>query len=280
MHCFQKLSFLSFQITQTSVVATMADVERMVLLTSSHKECPSKKLKEILRGPQRKFPKYHKAILVHSVALATGKTRAKSLLSSNAKPGASVAVISDTIAGMRWTKAVKRWLQEDIFRELSRAVFKSTASRNLLAFTIVLRNSPDETDLLEALYWACHDIVKGRRLVALYLKHFDFKVFSRRELCLMEQVIKHNALFKKIDLRVENDLLAVIHIKSCYPFENVTGWTMPQIAERDQEDEAVEDKEDSDKEDDEENQKDEENEIEEVNDDEADEVQAAVENGG
>ena len=243
-------------------------IERSVLEKPCYRSC-----RKLLKGRHRTIPLKTKALLIQAVLVKKGARLAKSLLSPNAQPGTHIAVISETIADTSWPDVVNLWLPEHTFLELSRAVAPRANYDKILAFMIVLHNCRGDLDVLRALYKACMTIVKGKRLFTQYLRSFDFVIFGREELRSMKHIVKDNiALFKKCKLKVKKDLLAIIHVKSCYPFgstldqdidtlvsspNDMEGKTEEVKEEEEEEDEEEEGKEEE-KDDDDENQEEEE----------------------
>lgn len=205
----------------------LKEQELKVLSKPSQESCKSPTLKSILKGGKRTIPKKDKAILVQAVFQKNAVIGRTSFLSPNTVPGSKVALISETIRGKSWSNAVGVWLQVDAFLKLARAVAIDCDRDKILAFMIVLHNYSNDLDMLKTAYRACEKVASGTRLLAHFGRKFSFEVFGPDELYTMRDLIHSNAaMFNKVRLQVDKDLLAVIHVNVCSPFKEIQGWKM------------------------------------------------------
>ena len=178
-------------------------------------------LTALLKGRKRNIPKNDKAILICAVFLRKGAMGATSFASPNIQVGGKVVVISETIREKSWSEGIELWLKEDKFIDLVRPIVPPGCAATTLGFMITLRRYHYEPEDQDALEEVCNAIVRGRKLTAYCMKHFDYAIFDGDQLVDVRDLMEDHAFFTKNQLDVESDLMVVIHSKTCYPFEDI-----------------------------------------------------------
>lgn len=217
-----------------------------------------KYLERLNQGSHRPIPKKANTILVSPIFLQKKTLRADGF--QNLQVGSRTVVISQTIRDKSWTEAIELWLEENTFRELTRATIPLGSSwNNVRAFVVILRcckgisQRQDWEDFVQKTLEACNAIANGKKLQALYMRRFKPLILHEyKQLEFVRLALERNKLLKKNLLDSENDMLIVFSSGDCHPFNRAIKYLMGENSPISPDEEDAPEDEDTDEDEDQE----------------------------
>lgn len=217
-----------------------------------------KYLERLNQGSHRPIPKKANTILVSPIFLQKKTLRAYGF--QNLEVGSRTVVISQTIRDKSWTEAIELWLEENTFRELTRATIPLGSSwNNVRAFVVILRGCKgisqrqDWEDFVQKTLEACNAIANGKKLQAQYMRRFKPLILHEHEqLEFVRLALERNKLLKKNLLDSENDMLIVFSSGDCHPFNRAIKYMMGENSPISPDEEDASEDEDADEDEDQE----------------------------
>lgn len=217
-----------------------------------------KYLDRLNQGSHRPIPKKANTILVSPIFLQKKTLRADGF--QNLEVGSRTVVISQTIRDKSWTEAIELWLEENTFRELTRATIPLGSSwNNVRAFVVILRGCKgisqrqDWEDFVQKTLEVCNAITNGKKLQAQYMRRFKSLILHEHEqLEFVRLALERNKLLKKNLLDSENDMLIVFSSGDCHPFNRAIKYLMGENSPISPDEEDASEEEDADEDEDQE----------------------------
>ena len=217
-----------------------------------------KYLDRLNQGSHRPIPKKANTILVSPIFLQKKTLRADGF--QNLEVGSRTVVISQTIRDKSWTEAIELWLDENTFRELTRATIPLGSSWNdVRAFVVILRGCKgisqrqDWEDFVQKTVEVCNAITNGKKLQAQYMRRFKSLILHEHEqLEFVRLALERNKLLKKNLLDSENDMLIVFSSGDCHPFNRAIKYLMGENSPISPDEEDASEEEDADEDEDQE----------------------------
>ena len=217
-----------------------------------------KYLDRLNQGSHRPIPKKANTILVSPIFLQKKTLRADGF--QNLEVGSRTVVISQTIRDKSWTEAIELWLEENTFRELTRATIPLGSSwNNVRAFVVILRGCKgisqrqDWQDFVQKTVEVCNAITNGKKLQAQYMRRFKSLILHEHEqLEFVRLALERNKLLKKNLLDSENDMLIVFSSGDCHPFNRAIKYLMGENSPISPDEEDASEEEDADEDEDQE----------------------------
>lgn len=217
-----------------------------------------KYLDRLNQGSHRPIPKKANTILVSPIFLQKKTLRADGF--QNLEVGSRTVVISQTIRDKSWTEAIELWLDENTFRELTRATIPLGSSWNdVRAFVVILRGCKgisqrqDWEDFVQKTLEVCNAITNGKKLQAQYMRRFKSLILHEHEqLEFVRLALERNKLLKKNLLDSENDMLIVFSSGDCHPFNRAIKYLMGENSPISPDEEDASEEEDADEDEDQE----------------------------
>lgn len=217
-----------------------------------------KYLDRLNQGSHRPIPKKANTILVSPIFLQKKTLRADGF--QNLEVGSRTVVISQTIRDKSWTEAIELWLEENTFRELTRATIPLGSSWNdVRAFVVILRGCKgisqrqDWEDFVQKTVEVCNAITNGKKLQAQYMRRFKSLILHEHEqLEFVRLALERNKLLKKNLLDSENDMLIVFSSGDCHPFNRAIKYLMGENSPISPDEEDASEEEDADEDEDQE----------------------------
>lgn len=217
-----------------------------------------KYLDRLNQGSHRPIPKKANTILVSPIFLQKKTLRADGF--QNLEVGSRTVVISQTIRDKSWTEAIELWLEENTFRELTRATIPLGSSWNdVRAFVVILRGCKgisqrqDWEDFVQKTLEVCNAITNGKKLQAQYMRRFKSLILHEHEqLEFVRLALERNKLLKKNLLDSENDMLIVFSSGDCHPFNRAIKYLMGENSPISPDEEDASEEEDADEDEDQE----------------------------
>lgn len=217
-----------------------------------------KYLDRLNQGSHRPIPKKANTILVSPIFLQKKTLRADGF--QNLEVGSRTVVISQTIRDKSWTEAIELWLDENTFRELTRATIPLGSSwNNVRAFVVILRGCKgisqrqDWEDFVQKTLEVCNAITNGKKLQAQYMRRFKSLILHEHEqLEFVRLALERNKLLKKNLLDSENDMLIVFSSGDCHPFNRAIKYLMGENSPISPDEEDASEEEDADEDEDQE----------------------------
>lgn len=217
-----------------------------------------KYLDRLNQGSHRPIPKKANTILVSPIFLQKKTLRADGF--QNLEVGSRTVVISQTIRDKSWTEAIELWLEENTFRELTRATIPLGSSwNNVRAFVVILRGCKgisqrqDWEDFVQKTVEVCNAITNGKKLQAQYMRRFKSLILHEHEqLEFVRLALERNKLLKKNLLDSENDMLIVFSSGDCHPFNRAIKYLMGENSPISPDEEDASEEEDADEDEDQE----------------------------
>ena len=217
-----------------------------------------KYLDRLNQGSHRPIPKKANTILVSPIFLQKKTLRADGF--QNLEVGSRTVVISQTIRDKSWTEAIELWLEENTFRELTRATIPLGSSWNdVRAFVVILRGCKgisqrqDWEDFVQKTVEVCNAIANGKKLQAQYMRRFKSLILHEHEqLEFVRLALERNKLLKKNLLDSENDMLIVFSSGDCHPFNRAIKYLMGENSPISPDEEDASEEEDADEDEDQE----------------------------
>ena len=217
-----------------------------------------KYLERLNQGSHRPIPKKANTILVSPIFLQKKTLRAYGF--QNLEVGSRTVVISQTIRDKSWTEAIELWLEENTFRELTRATIPLGSSwNNVRGFVVILRGCKgisqrqDWKDFVQKTLEACNAIANGKKLQAQYMRRFKPLILHEHEqLEFVRLALERNKLLKKNLLDSENDILIVFSSGDCHPFNRAIKYLMGENSPISPDEEDASEDEDADEDEDQE----------------------------
>ena len=217
-----------------------------------------KYLDRLNQGSHRPIPKKANTILVSPIFLQKKTLRVDGF--QNLEVGSRTVVISQTIRDKSWTEAIELWLEENTFRELTRATIPLGSSwNNVRAFVVILRGCKgisqrqDWEDFVQKTLEVCNAITNGKKLQAQYMRRFKSLILHEHEqLEFVRLALERNKLLKKNLLDSENDMLIVFSSGDCHPFNRAIKYLMGENSPISPDEEDASEEEDADEDEDQE----------------------------
>lgn len=217
-----------------------------------------KYLDRLNQGSHRPIPKKANTILVSPIFLQKKTLRVDGF--QNLEVGSRTVVISQTIRDKSWTEAIELWLEENTFRELTRATIPLGSSwNNVRAFVVILRGCKgisqrqDWEDFVQKTVEVCNAITNGKKLQAQYMRRFKSLILHEHEqLEFVRLALERNKLLKKNLLDSENDMLIVFSSGDCHPFNRAIKYLMGENSPISPDEEDASEEEDADEDEDQE----------------------------
>ena len=189
------------------------------------------RVERLVQRTHRPIPKEGNTILVRPIFLRKNRFRPDTVRSLQL--GAKAVVILETIRDLSWSEAIKLWLEETLFKDLTRAVVPSDGNwKTLFGFVVILRGDVldyNREDFDAELVKACQAIVDGRKLKAEYMKRFKFAIVREELLKKIKPWWEEDEFLKKNEVDPNRDILIVISSDSCCAFEQLTREAMEEI---------------------------------------------------